>query len=326
MSRPLRIEYPNAWHHVMNRARRHQELFIDRDDYICFVELLKQTSELFNIRVSAYCFMPNHYHLLVQTPAKNLARCMRHLNGVYTQKYNVRYASDGTLFRGRYKSILVEEDEYLLHLVRYIHRNPLKAGIVKKMAHYPWSSHMGYVSNAKKWDWLHKRFILSMLSSNKDQQKRRYKLFVSQEDTEEIRQVFENKYLPSMLGSESFIEKLKKTFFLEKQDKEIPESKTLAPDSNRIFEGICEYYKIEGSKLYTVRRGTENEPRNVAIYLMRKLRADPLIKIGSMFNLSKHSSVGSVIERTEIKRQKDKKFNERVNQLTELLIKGQEET
>ena len=80
---------------------------------------------------AAYCLMPSHYHLLIQTPDANLSRCMRHINGVYTQRYNARNGCDGTLFRGRYKSILVEEDAYLLELVRYIHRNPLRAGIMK---------------------------------------------------------------------------------------------------------------------------------------------------------------------------------------------------
>ena len=120
MSRPLRIECPNAWHHVMNRARRGQMLFVDKDDYTCFLDLLRETSEIFNIKIFAYCLMPTHYHLLVQTPEMNLARCMRHLNGVFTQRYNIQQKCDGTLFRGRYKSILVEEDSYLLQLVRYI--------------------------------------------------------------------------------------------------------------------------------------------------------------------------------------------------------------
>jgi putative transposase len=90
-----------------------------------------------------------------QTPDANLSRCMRHLNGVYTQKYNVVHGSDGTLFRGRYKSILVNADSYVLQLVRYIHRNPLKAGLVKRLDQYVWSSHKGYLSKIKKWNWLY---------------------------------------------------------------------------------------------------------------------------------------------------------------------------
>ncbi len=324
MSRPLRIEYPNAWHHVMNRARREQKLFRDKEDYICFYDLLHETSEMFNIKISAYCLMPTHYHLLVQTPEMNLARCMRHLNGVYTQRYNIRHKCDGTLFRGRYKSILVEEDSYLLQLVRYIHRNPLRAGIVEKLDQFQWSSHKGYVSKAKKWDWLNKGFILSMLSSKKSQQIKRYKEFISIEDTEEISQVFERKKMPSMLGSEDFIKWVKKIFFIKKRDREIPESKSLAPDTISIIKTVCNFYKIEEGQIFFVKRGTENEPRNVAIYMMRILKGEPLLKIGSDFKLSKHSSVSSVIERTRQKIQKDKKFKKRIEEIKILLINGQE--
>ncbi len=90
--------------------------------YLGFIEFLMDASEMFNMRVAAYCLMANHYHLLIQTHDANLSRCMRHINGVYTQRYNARNGCDGTLFRGRYKAILVDGDSYLLELVRYIPR------------------------------------------------------------------------------------------------------------------------------------------------------------------------------------------------------------
>jgi putative transposase len=117
---------------------------------------------MYKVRVAAYCLIPNHYHLLIQTPGGDLSRCMRHLNGIYTQRFNRAHQCDGQMFRGRYKSILVDGDSHLLELVRYIHRNPLKAGLAKELSDYPWSSHKGYLSNAKKWNWLYKSFILSL--------------------------------------------------------------------------------------------------------------------------------------------------------------------
>ena len=120
MSRPLRIEYPDAWYHVMNRGRRAEDIFPDEQDYLMFMELLKETSEMWNIRIAAFCLMPNHYHMLVQTPEANISRSMRHLNRVYTQRYNSRHKCDGQLFRGRYKSILIDAPSYLLQAVRYI--------------------------------------------------------------------------------------------------------------------------------------------------------------------------------------------------------------
>ena len=110
MARPLRIEYPNAWYHVMNRARGGADLYPCKEDYLCFTELLMEAAKMFNVKVAAFCLMLTHYHLLVQTPEANLSRFMRHINGVYTQRYNARNNCDGTLFRGRYKSILIDAD------------------------------------------------------------------------------------------------------------------------------------------------------------------------------------------------------------------------
>ena len=91
MPRPLRIEFPDAWYHVMNRGWHAEDIFSDEHDYLMFTELLKEVSEMWNIRIAAFCLMPNHYHMLVQTPEANISRSMRHLNGVYTQRYNSRH-------------------------------------------------------------------------------------------------------------------------------------------------------------------------------------------------------------------------------------------
>ncbi|MCF8068528.1 MAG: transposase [Desulfobacterales bacterium] len=307
----------------MNRARRGHDLFINKKDYWDFLDLLHKISEIFHIRVSAYCLMPNHYHLLVQTPEMNLARGMRHLNGVFTQKHNSRHKLDGTLFKGRYKSILVGEDSYLLQLVRYIHRNPIKANIVDTIEQYPWSSHNGYVSKSKQWDWLHKHKIFSMLTPNSSQQIMFYKRFVASENSEEISQAFDRKYLPPILGTETFINWVKSSFYKIKRNSEIPASKSLSPERDSIIKRICRFYDIDREQLLLARRGTENEPRNMAIYLMRVLRGDPLMEIGAEFNLTGYSSVSSIISRVENKLKTDNNFKKRCNLLYELSIKGQ---
>ncbi|MCP4647950.1 MAG: transposase, partial [bacterium] len=192
-----------------------------------------------NLRVAAYCLMTNHYHLLIQTPDTNLSRCMRHVNGVYTQRFNRTHLLDGQLFRGRYKAILVEGDSYLLELLRYIHRNPLEAGLEKVLEKYPWSSHPGYLSGAKKWKWLHKDFILSLFSKEKTVRRRAYKTFVTKETPEEINRILGRKNLPSALGSEIFLDWVKDSFFSGKRHKEVPESRSLSPEAERIEEEVC---------------------------------------------------------------------------------------
>jgi putative transposase len=154
MSRPLRIQYSDAWYHVLNRGRRGEDIFQDDTDLQAFITVLREASVLWNVKIAAYCLMANHYHLLLQTPDANLSRCMRHIDGVYTQRYNRRHAVDGPVFRGRYRSILVDGEAYLIDLVRYIHFNPVKAGLVRHPSDYRWSSFQGYCSEDRSWDWL----------------------------------------------------------------------------------------------------------------------------------------------------------------------------
>jgi len=313
MSRPLRIEYRGAWYHVMNRGRRAENIFSAREDYEGFLDLLKESSEMWNVRIAAYCLMSNHYHLLIQTPDGNLSRFMRHVNGVYTQRFNWLHGCDGPLFRGRFKSILVDKDAYLLQLVRYIHRNPLEAGMVDKLDTYEWSSHKGYISRAKKWDWLSKDLVLCMLTKDKGRQRGAYRQFVAKGNTEGIVEVFEGKRLPWMLGSDRFMDWVKDRFFKGKHHEEVPDSRGLAPDREKIKKEVCRFYQVKQDDLLRSKRGVFNEPRNVAIFLSRRVRGDRLDEIGRDFNLKRYSSVSTVIERTKAQISRDRKLKQRVD-------------
>jgi len=324
MSRPLRIQYPGAWYHVMNRGRRGEKVFESKEDCDAFIALLKDIVDDYNVKIAAYCLMPNHYHLLIQTPEGNISRSMRHVNGVYTQRYNRTHHCDGQLFRGRYKCILVDGDSYLLELIRYIHRNPIEAGMVENLDKYAWSSHKGYFSGAKKWDWLHKNYVLAIFSKNKAESIRRYKQFVSKETLEEINQIFARRNLPAIIGQESFVDRIKEKFFLSKTHEEIPTSKTLAPAVDRIVEEVCKYYDVDTTDLLLSRRGCYNEPRNVAIHLIRHLRCDTLKDVGGFFGIDKNSTISSVDRRLKREMLKDKQIKKNVEALKGRFSKGQE--
>ena len=231
---------------------------------------------------------------------------MRHINGVYTQRYNARNGCDGTLFRGRYKSILIDADSYLLEVVRYIHRNPLRAGIAGKFKDYPWSSHNGYISKAKKWEWLYKNYILDMFSQDTSLQIISYKRFISTQEPVELIQHYSKKNMPSILGSDKFIKRVKERFAKKKKEKEIPESKRLCPEVIDIKKAVCNHYKIEDAALLKSKRGVENEARDLAIYMLRVIRGERLTIIGQEFNLNNYSSVSTAIERIKRKLESNK--------------------
>ena len=307
----------------MNRGRRSDAIFLEKEDYSEFLDLLIEISAIWNANIAAYCLMSNHYHILLQTPEGNISRCMRHLNGLYTQRFNRRHGFDGQLFRGRYKSILVCNDSHLLQLVRYIHKNPLKAGVVKEMQDYEWSSYKGYLSYSRKWKWLHKDYIFSMITPQKKGRLKPFIEFMQDDDSQEVTNLFSKKNLPSIFGPESFITKIKEKYYFSKTDYEIPESKSLAPLSDDIISVICGYYNASFNELLVSRRGVFNKPRNVAIYLLRNIRGDNLNDIKNIFQINAYSTVSSIIQTVSKLTKSDRKLRQQIEEIKDNIYKGQ---
>ena len=166
MSRPLRIEFPGAFYHVTARGNRREAIYEDDGDRRLFFDVLGDVVENFGWLCHAYCLMTNHYHLVVETPDGNLARGMRQLNGVYTQKINRRYRRGGHLFQGRYKAIVVDADGYLLELARYVVLNPVRAGMVGDPGAWTWSSYRAMTGEAAPPPWLATDRLLAQFSSD----------------------------------------------------------------------------------------------------------------------------------------------------------------
>jgi len=325
MTRPLRIQYPNAWYHVMNRGRHGESIYDDAQDYLDFIDLLKETGSMWNIKIAAYCLMTNHYHLLIQTPQANLDRCMRHINGIYTQRFNRKHHVDGQLFRGRYKAILVDADNYLLEIVRYIHRNPVRADIVKHPQDYRWSSHRGYIYKSSGDKWLNRDFVWEMLDHNRSRQINAFVDFMKQEESEEIQDFYAKKNTPSFLGSDKFIEKIKTRYFGIKKHQEIPQTKYLGPTIKDIKQIVSKVYKVTTDSLLKSRRSLNNEPRDVAIYLARSFTGKKLEEIGAEFNIDKYSTVSSIIVKIRDRLRDDKSLTKQISQIDQI-IKGQRQT
>lgn len=326
MSRPLRIEYPGAWYHVMNRGRRSEEIYTDAKDRESFIKVMQEAADQWNLRVSVYCLMSNHYHLLIQTPDGNLSRGMRHINGVYTQRFNRRHKKEGQLFRGRYKAVLVEANSHLLEVMRYIHRNPLRAGLVKTLMDYRWSSHEGYLSKAKKWSWLQKEDLLSMLEISRTKQRTAYVDFVSKGESEEIEIFYSLKNLPSILGDKSFKYFIQEKFSDLLNQPEIPESKKLTPEVEKVISVVSEFYRVSRGELFNSRRGYENLQRDVAIYLVRNLCRMILPDVGREFGIENYSSVSSAVQRVRLRLESDKGLREELGQIKKNVFKGQKRT
>ncbi len=159
MSRPLRLEFPGATYHVTTRGDRREPIYRDDQDRLAQLAVIAHAMDRFDASVLAYCLMGNHFHLVLHTRQANLSRLMRHVNGVTTQSFNRRHGLAGHLFQGRFTSILVETDAYLLSLCRYVERNPVASHLVTKPENWRWSScraHMGLADSPR---WLDSAFL-----------------------------------------------------------------------------------------------------------------------------------------------------------------------
>ena len=295
MPRPLRINYENAYYHVMNRGRGRQLIFHGTEYYQTFLNCLEETSKRFGLQILAYCLMGNHYHLFVKTPYANLDRCMRHINGLYTQRYNRLKKTDGSLFRGRYKSVLVEADAYGLHLSRYIHRNPIemKRPLVDRLDDYIWSSYPCYINKAKKPDWLHSELIYDLLGSK--QRYRAYARYVESGLDEETENFYRKGNLPAIFGSEHFIKNVKDKNHEKKGL--IDKNQGNYPGIKKVIESVALQFDVKTKSIRKASRGrgSKNIPRWVALYLCRELCQTTLKEITDEFNITHISGVSRAV-------------------------------
>jgi putative transposase len=215
MSRPLRIEFPDAVYHVTSRGDRREPIYRDDDDRRAQLDVIALAAERFDAQLLAYCLMGNHYHLVLRTRHANLSRLMRHVNGVYTQAFNHRHGLVGHLLQGRFKAILVDRDAYLLALCRYVERNPVAAGLVADPAAWPWSScraHLG-LEATPPWldsDGLHGHLIGHVPRDARDRERacRLYARSVSQPEASDGSFWAATLREQIFLGSEAFAERM----------------------------------------------------------------------------------------------------------------------
>lgn len=220
MSRPIRIEFPDALYHVTARGDRREDIFEDDQDRLMFLMTLEQVINQFNWTCYAWCLMGNHYHLLIQTPDGNLSKGMRQLNGVYTQSSNRRHRRVGHLFQGRFKAILVDRDAHLLELARYIVLNPVRAGMVEQPDDWAWSSYRASMGLEHSPPWLAEDGLLAMFAKQRSLAQQRYEQFVSEGIKAES--PWANLKGQVFLGDEQFVTRMQAHIQAGKDDEQIP--------------------------------------------------------------------------------------------------------
>ncbi len=315
MSRPWRIEYEGALYHLLSRGNDGSDIFVDDKDRSRFLNAAGEMSERFDIDIFAYVLMDNHYQLLVRTRRANLKKAMHWFGTTYTQRFNRRHFRSGHLFHGRYKSIIIENDAYLLQLSYYIHRNPLRAGVVNRLAGYRWSSYKVYAYGRKTPQWLSTDLILSQFGDDQDSH-RGYRKKVQKYASEE-KSLFEDLRHGLILGSNQFVEKLSKKYAPATPELSMPQQGQVAKifDPKRYLRRGEQIFKCDIEHFVHTKRlsGGEKEIRDVMLYGIWRTGQIKNEQIGSLFGLS-YSGVSHAVKSAKLtlsnNRQLQKKFND----------------
>lgn len=183
MSRQKRIQFPGAIYHVWSRGNRRASIFVDDRDRHMLLQLFGETAARFNLVTYGLCLMPNHFHFLLETPDANISKAMQYLKGKYAQKFNWRHNLDGHLFQGRFLTKLVERQEQLLELLRYVVLNPVRARLVNRADDWEWSTHLQVSGTVQQPVWLNAEWVLDQFPGQiKSDRIRAYRAFVDAGD------------------------------------------------------------------------------------------------------------------------------------------------
>jgi REP element-mobilizing transposase RayT len=312
MARPLRIQYPGAVYHITSRGNEKREIFRDDKDRLTFLDILEQSLQTYNVRLYCYALMPNHFHLLVETPLGNLSEFMRQFNITYTSHYNRRHNRVGHLYQGRYKSILVDRESYLKTLIRYIHLNPVKTEEVEELSSaqkveylrdYRWSSLPGYICNEKRTPFVDYGMVLEEYGGDDEAGRKAY-----WKDTcyniDNLIDIKGKIIGQNLLGSEKFIGWIKKEFLnKEMKKREVPSVRIL--HSYKAHEEIIEAMSQETGRDAEEIFRKRGVLRQIAMELLYRVGGFKGPEIGEMMGVD-YSTVSQYRKRLKGKLNKDK--------------------
>ncbi|MTI58466.1 MAG: transposase [Firmicutes bacterium] len=253
MARKPRIHYEGALYHVIVRGNNREYIFDKDEDKEIYLQTVIRYKEKYNFKLYAYCLMDNHAHFLVEINKTPLSKMMQGIQQVFTMKYNKKYNRTGHVFEQRYKAMLCNKDKYLFNLLRYIHQNPVRAGIEEKL-NYKWSSHRNYIE-MKETGLVDYKYILSFLSKDANKAIKSYAELMEEEI--DIKEIKEQELDKGMKHVREHIHQETKKF-----------------EHNYIKRKICDYYEIEPNKLSKKTRKQKIVNARKAFILLLKEHSD----------------------------------------------------
>ncbi len=319
MARPLRIEYPNAFHHVIQRGTEKRDIFSTDKDNEIFLSYINRAHFAYGIFIHTYALMKNHYHLITETPRANLSKAMHYINASYAIYFNAKIKRVGPLYQGRYKAVLVQEDEYIHQLSSYIHLNPVRAEIVKDPADYRWSSYRYFVTQVTPPKWLRIDLILTMFDTNPKKSKILYRNFVLSGINKRKNIILNNTKEDCVLGSNVFFESIKRKFVNQREDPEIPIMRKFKKSSTITFERINDIVKEKVQDDMRLQR-------KISIYFSKKYTGITLRGIADFYGNMNYKTISTIYRRLNKQRMESETLDELLKQIEASLEMANGET
>jgi putative transposase len=300
MARPLRIEFPGALYHVMSRGNQRKPIGRDELDRQKRLDWLRRTIETYGWRLHAFVLMPNHDHLFVETPEPNLSAGMQYLNGSYTSYFNRRHRRSGHLFQGRFKAHLVEEQGHFLEVSRYIHLNPVRAGIVSRPEAYRWSSYRSYWRAARRLPWITCTRVLGEFGREVTTARRAYGRFVRAGVDQPPPSPWAGALGGLLVGSERFVTKMRGLLRARPDDDALPQLARLKPRPTlaRIAETVAAHFGHD-ARFWQPGRRVDDASRAVAAYLARRRFGYQAGEVAEALGYRGHGGVHNAVRRIE---------------------------
>ena len=309
MARPYRLQLEDCLYHIISRGDDRKKVFISSYDYEKFLEYLQLAKDKYKFYLYAYCLMPNHYHLLIETTQPNLSRIMQYINASYTIYYNTKRRRCGHVFQGRYKSIVVEGDSYFLELSRYIHLNPVRAKMITDPSGYKWSSYRGYIKK-KSDEHIDKEYARRYF----DMSVKQYQNFVL-EGINNQKNPFKDIYVGFILGKTKFIKDKLKRLKGQIEGREVSYKKRISgsSDIDSIVRAAAQKYGQKVDDIYKAKRKPLLS-KKIALYLSKRLTGLTNREIGEFFGIG-HSAVSKAAMDILKLAEKDKVIKKEIEEL-----------
>jgi len=322
MARPLRNEVEDGLYHVTVRGWERRSIVRSDRDREDWLRLLDKAATRCGWRVFSWVLMTNHFHLYLRTPQPNLSAGMHDLNSGYASLFNRRHRRVGSLYQGRFKAILVEDDSYSWELSRYVHLNPVRAKMVARPEDYRWGSYPAYLDRRKAPAWLDWETVVLEHGGSLVSARRAYRRFVEAGIGERIKPPLRSAYGGMFLGSDGWIEQMRRQLASEADDSNVPVRRRLAMpvDPAKLLQAVADHFQVAKSHFKEVRR-RNSDARTAAIYLHRKLTSDSVNRLAERYGEVSVAAISKTVIRAEERRSNDRGWDRTLRILEKLAVK-----